>query len=397
MDIILPDYHGLDLLVELKSMSPDTKIIIVTAVKEIRTAVKAIKFGAYEYIIKPFDVEGIKKIVHQTLSKDSPSRETTQQKIHFDNDDPHRKIVGQSPEMKKIFELTTSISDSDGPVFIQGESGTGKELIARAIHNLGPRKENPFMVINCAAIPKTLMESEIFGHIKGAFTGASRANNGKLELSHQGTAFLDDIDILDVTMQAKLLRVIQEKEFTRLGSHQTLRIDTRFMASSNQNIPELVSQGKFREDLYFRLNVFPIYLPPLRERKKDIPLLLNHFLDQQAKKTNKPAKRFSEKALFLLTKHYHWPGNVRELQNLVERLFTITKKQVIYPRDLSSLNIDQSIIKGLTLKKAVSAFEKQYIHSVLETVDGSRTKASRLLGIHRNTLLSKLSESEKKR
>jgi transcriptional regulator with PAS, ATPase and Fis domain len=222
------------------------------------------------------------------------------------------------------------------------------------------------------------MESEIFGHVKGAFTGASRSTVGKLEMSQRGTAFLDDIDMLDNTMQAKLLRAVQEKEFTKLGSNQTVKVDVRFIASSNQNITKLVYEGKFREDLYFRLNVFPVHLPPLRERKGDIPLLLNHFLEQQAKRTGKAKKRFSEKAQDLLTRRYNWPGNVRELQNLVERLSTLTAKNVIYPRNLSSLDIAESPIDGLPLKKAVSNFEREYIHSVLETVNGSRTKASEI-------------------
>jgi DNA-binding NtrC family response regulator len=396
LDIILPDGNGLDLIEKLKSMSLNTEIIMVTAVKEIQTAVKAIKLGAYDYIVKPFVVEEVKNIIHRALEKHRLIKEVTYLRNELRRYHPSEEIIGQSPKMRKVFELISSIAGSDGPVFVQGESGTGKEMVARAIHNLSPRKENPFVVINCAAIPKTLMESEIFGHVKGAFTGASRSTIGKLEMSHQGTAFLDDIDILDITMQAKLLRVVQEKEFTKLGSNQTIKVDVRFIASSNQNIPKLVSEGKFREDLYFRLNVFPVHLPPLRERKGDIPLLLNHFLEQQANRTGKATKRFSGKAQEMLTRHYNWPGNVRELQNLVERLFTITPKNVIYPRNLSSLNIDPSQTDGLPLKEAVSAFEREYINSVLETVNGSRTKASELLGIHRNTLLSKLREPDKK-
>ena len=396
LDIILPDVNGLELIEKLKTISPNSEIIMVTAVKEIQTAVKAIKFGAYDYIVKPFVVEEVKNIIHRALEKHQLIKEVTYLRSELKRYHPSEEIIGESPKMRKIFELISSIAESDGPVFVQGESGTGKELVARAIHNLGSRKENPFVVINCAAIPKTLMESEIFGHVKGAFTGATRSNIGKLEISHQGTAFLDDIDILDITMQAKLLRIVQEKEFTKLGSNQTIKVDVRFIAASNQNIPELVAEGKFREDLFFRLNVFPIYLPPLRERKEDIPLLLNHFLEQQTIRTGKPIKKFSGKALDLLTRHYKWPGNVRELQNLVERLFTITRKNVIYPRDLSTLNISESRIEGLPLKEAVSTFEREYISNVLETVNGSRTKASKLLGIHRNTLLSKLSQSDKR-
>lgn len=396
LDIILPDTNGLELLKKLKSISPNTEIIMVTAVKEVQTAVQAIKLGAYDYLVKPFIVAEVKNIIRRALEKHQLLRQVTYLQSELERYHPSEEIIGNSLKMKNVFELISSIAESDGPVFIQGESGTGKELIARAIHNLSPRRENPFVVINCAAIPKTLMESEIFGHVKGAFTGATRASIGRLEISHLGSAFLDDIDLLDVTMQAKLLRVVQEKEFTRLGSNQTIKIDARFIASSNQNIPQLIKEGKFREDLFFRLNVFPVQLPPLRERKSDIPLLLNYFLQQQAKNTGKPGKSFSGKAMDMLTKHYNWPGNVRELQNLVERLFTVTKKNVIFPRDLSSLSIEEKSIEGLPLKQAVGLFERQYINNVLESVDGSRTKASKLLGIHRNTLLSKLSESDKK-
>ena len=301
------------------------------------------------------------------------------------------KIIGEDKKMKNIFNLISTISESDGAVLIQGESGTGKELVARAIHNLSSRNKQPFVVINCAAIPATLMESEIFGHHRGAFTGATRTNLGRLEITNKGTVFLDDIDTLDISMQAKLLRVIQEKEFERLGSTKVIKIDVRFLAASNKDLKELISRGAFREDLYYRLNVFPVKLPPLREKRSDIPLLLNHFLDLHAKKTGKPPKRFSEKAIEVL-KEYDWPGNVRELQNLVERLFTITKSSVIPHTDIPSLNISKREIKGVTLKEAVNEFERQYIGEVLEAVGGNRKKAAEKLGIHRNTLLGKLNK-----
>jgi transcriptional regulator with PAS, ATPase and Fis domain len=304
---------------------------------------------------------------------------------------PFEEMVGKDKAMREIFDLISDISQSDGTVLIQGESGTGKELVARAIHNLSPRSAHPFVVINCAAIPGTLMESEIFGHMKGAFTGATSTTVGKLEIANKGTVFLDDIDSLDINMQAKLLRVIQEREFERLGSTKVIKIDVRFVAASNKKIQELMSGGNFREDLFYRLQVFPMELPPLRERKGDIPLLLNHFLEMQAKKTGKGPKSFSDKAVKALME-YDWPGNVRELQNLVERLFAVTKDSVIHLKDISTFSMGKREIKDMTLKDAVNLFERQHIREVLELVDGSRKKAADILGIHRNTLLSKMNE-----
>jgi transcriptional regulator with PAS, ATPase and Fis domain len=235
------------------------------------------------------------------------------------------------------------------------------------------------------------MESKIFGHNRGAFTGATHTSVGKLEIADKGTIFLDDIDSLDINMQAKLLRIIQEKEFERLGSTKVVKVDVRFVASSNKDLKQLVSQEEFREDLYYRLAVFPIELPPLRKRKGDVPLLLNHFLELNSMNTGKPPKIFSEEAVDILTE-YDWPGNVRELQNLVERLFAISKNSVIHLNDISTFNINKRESKDMTLKQAVSAFEKNYISEVLESVDGNRKKAAERLGIHRNTLLSKTLE-----
>jgi transcriptional regulator with PAS, ATPase and Fis domain len=306
---------------------------------------------------------------------------------------PFKEFIGEHEKMKKIFELISTISGNNSAVFIQGESGTGKELVARAIHNLSPRNHQPFVVVNCAAIPSNLMESTVFGHSKGAFTGATNSHIGKLEMANMGTAFLDDIDTLDISMQAKLLRAIQEKEFEKVGSTKLINADVRFLAASNQDPRELISQGKFREDLFYRLNVFPINLPPLRDRKSDIPLLLNHFLEFNAKNTGKPVKKFSKKIVKHLME-YDWPGNVRELQNLVERSFTIAKKSVIQLEDISPFNMTESTIKETTLKEAVTAFEKDYIYDVLHQVDGNRTKAAEILGIHRNTLLAKTTDRD---
>jgi DNA-binding NtrC family response regulator len=364
---------------------------MVTAVNEIQSAVKAIKLGAYEYIIKPFVVDDVLTVIRRALEKRRLVKEVAYLRNELERYHPFEKMVGKDKKMRKIFELISTVAKSDGTVLVQGQSGTGKELVARAIHNRSNRRREPFVVINCAVIPPTLMESKVFGHNRGAFTGAVGTSIGKLELADGGTVFLDDIDSLDVNMQAKLLRIIQEKEFERLGSSKVIKVDVRFVAASNKNIKELISQGKFREDLYYRLNVFPIGLPPLRDRGNDVLLLLDHFLELNSQKTGKPLKKFSKRAVKVLME-YDWPGNVRELENLVERLFTITEGSVIHLEDYAAFNISHKEIKGLPLKEAVSIFEKKYISEVLESFDGNRTKASKKLGIHRNTLLSKTNE-----
>ena len=395
LDICLPDSDGLELLEKFKEADPKTEIIMVTAVNEVQTAVKAIKLGAYEYIIKPFIVDDILAVIGRALEKQSLVKEVTYLRNALERYHPFEKMIGKDIKMRKIFDLISTVSQSDGTVLIHGESGTGKELVARAIHNRGPRSNQPFVVINCAAIPATLMESEIFGYNRGAFTGATTTSIGKLEIADKGTVFLDDIDSLDINMQAKLLRIIQEKEFERLGSTKVIKADVRFVAASNKDLEKLISRGEFREDLYYRLNVLPIKLPPLRERRGDIPLLLGHFLELYAKNIGKSPKKFSNEAVKVLTE-YDWPGNVREVQNIVERFTTITKGSIIDLKDIATLDMGKREIKDMTLKEAVSAFEKKFIFEILESVDGNRKKAAERLGIHRNTLISKMGKGVKK-
>ena len=391
LDILLPDTNGLELLEKFVETDPNTEIIMVTAVNEIQSAVQAIKLGAYEYIIKPFVVDDVLTVIRRALEKQTLVKEVTYLRNELERYHPFEKMVGKDKKMRKIFDLISTIAQSDGTVLIQGESGTGKELVARAIHNRSHRRNQPFVVVNCAAIPATLMESKIFGHNKGAFTGASSTSIGKLEIADTGTVFFDDIDLLDINMQAKLLRIIQEKEFERLGSTKIVEVDVRFVAASNKDVNKLILEGMFREDLYYRLNVFPIWLPPLRERKGDIPLLLEHYLNLHSSETGKPPKRFDNKAIKTLME-YEWPGNVRELKNLVARLFTITGGSIIHLENSETYNIGKNRIKNLPLKKAVSIFEKKYISDILESVDGNRTKAAKKLGIHRNTLLTKTND-----
>jgi DNA-binding NtrC family response regulator len=389
LDICLPDSDGLELLKQFKEADPKTEIIMVTAVNEVKTAVKAIKLGAYEYIIKPFIVDDILTVIGRALEKQSLVKEVTYLRNALERYHPFEKMIGKDIKMRKIFDLISTVSQSDGTVLIHGESGTGKELVARAIHNRGHRSNQPFVVINCAAIPATLMESEIFGYNRGAFTGATTTSIGKLEIADKGTVFLDDIDSLDINMQAKLLRIIQEKEFERLGSTKVIKADVRFVAASNKDLEKLISRGEFREDLYYRLNVLPIKLPPLRERRGDIPLLLNHFLELYAKNMGKSPKNISNEAVKVLTE-YDWPGNVREVQNIVERFTTITKGSIIDLKDIATLDMGKREKKDMTLKEAVSAFEKKLIFEILESVEGNRKKAAERLGIHRNTLIAKM-------
>ncbi|MCD4715373.1 MAG: sigma-54 dependent transcriptional regulator [Desulfobacterales bacterium] len=391
LDILLPDIDGVELLEKLKEIDVNTEIVMVTAVNEIQTAVKAIKMGAYEYVIKPFDVDDVLTIIHRALEKRRLIKEVTYLRSELERFKPFEKMVGKNKKMLAIFHLISTISDGDGAVLIQGETGTGKELVARAIHNRSIRKNQPFVVVNCAAIPSAVMESEIFGHNKGAFTDAILTTLGKLEIANKGTVFLDDIDTLDINMQGKLLRAIQEKEFERVGGNKVFKVDVRFVAASNKNLKKLISQGDFREDLFYRLNVFPINLPPLRDRKSDIPLLIRHFLEVYSKKMGKSPKDFSKRALNALMR-YDWPGNVREIENLIERLSTVVKKPVIQLRDIFSPTRGTEKIKNMKLKDAVNEFEKRYVSEILQSVNGNRKKAAEILGIHRNTLLGKLNE-----
>lgn len=391
LDTLLPDIDGLDLLGKFKAIDHSVEIIMISAEREIKTAVKAIKLGAYEYLIKPLIVEDLLETIKRALGKNGLIKQVSCMGGELERYHPFEKIIGEDEKMKPIYDLISSIADSDGAILIQGESGTGKELVARAVHNLSPRRDCPFVVINCAAIPTSLMESELFGHRKGAFTGATQTSTGKLEIADTGSVFLDDIDTLDTNMQAKLLRVIQEKEFQKLGTTKNVSIDVRFLAATNANLNDLIFRGKFREDLYYRLNVFPVKLPPLRQRRSDIPLLADYFLDQNARRTGKPPKRFSPRALKTLT-DYDWPGNVRELQNLVERCFTVVRGPVIRFKHVSTYHTDKRPLRHMPLKKAVSNFEMQYISEVLDLVNNNRKKAAEILGIHRNTLLLKMNE-----
>ena len=391
LDIMLPDIDGRHLIPDFKQIDESADIIMVTAVKDLQSGIDAIKNGAHDYLVKPFEVENVKDIVAKAIKKKKLLKEIILLKREVGQCRPMENMVGHTPEMQNVFQLIATVAPSDGTVLLQGESGTGKELVARAIHDQSGRAQNPFVVINCGAIPSTLMESELFGHRRGAFTGASADCAGKLEIANTGTVFLDDIDSLSIKMQAKLLRVIQQKEFERIGTHRIIQADIRIIASSNQDLLSLVEQNQFRQDLYYRLNVLPISLPPLRERMDDIPLLLDHFLHAYAKRRGGAVKQLTQAAVDHLSA-YHWPGNVRELENFIERICTINPERTIRLANLPPLAVLGAQREGHSLRDAVQAFEKQYIQGVLASTDGNKTEAARRLGIHRNTLLTKTKE-----
>jgi two-component system response regulator AtoC len=307
-------------------------------------------------------------------------------------------IVGHDEKIVQIFELINRIADSEVTVLVTGESGTGKELIARAVHQQSERREKHFIAVNCAAIPEHLLESELFGHEKGAFTGAVQRRIGKFELAHDGTLFLDEIGGMRLDMQSKLLRVLQEREIERVGGERTIKVDARVVAATNADLRELVRTRVFREDLYYRLNVVPIYLPPLRERRGDIPLLVRHFLDKYNRQFHREVRAFSPTAMEAL-QAYDWPGNIRELENVVERLIVISKHEVIQlrelPLDLRSQNtrdLDQLNQEGYDLREALQHFEREYILRVLQKTQWNQTLAARILGVHRNTLIAKIEQ-----
>lgn len=398
LDLILPDMDGLRVLEKLKQTFPDQIVIMITATKTIKTAVEAMKLGAYDYITKPFDVDELRLIVHRALSTRALKEENQRLWMEVDRSFGFDNIIGKSKEMKEIFKVVKQVADTRSTVLIMGESGTGKELISRAIHYHSPRKNHPFVTINCAAIPETLIESELFGHEKGAFTNAIEKKLGRFEMAHQGTLFLDEIGELSLMTQAKILRFLEEKEFNRVGGSKTIKVDVRLITATNKDLPQLVKQGQFREDLYYRINVVPIILPPLRERKEDIPLLINHFIRKFNEENKKEVKGVSQEALELLL-NYEWPGNVRELENLIERIIALTQNEIIEANELPLPVVNQSKTNGLkesvlsgqiSFSKAEEEFEKEIILDALRRANFVQSHAAEILGISRRILKYKM-------
>ncbi len=399
-DVVITDLRmnglkGLDLLEEARQVAPLTPVIIITAFGTIESAIKAMKMGAYDYITKPFQMDELVLTVKKALENRLLKKEVIRLKKEVESRYHFHHLIGKSPSMLRIYDLIERISDTSTNVLITGESGTGKELVGKAIHYNGTRKGGPFIPVNCAAIPETLLESELFGYKKGAFTDARSDKKGLIFEANEGTLFLDEVTEMSSNLQAKLLRVIEEKEVRPLGDTNSYPIDVRVISTSNREIKILIEQGHFREDLYYRLKVIDFELPPLRERRDDIPLLAQHFLIKFSKGLKKNITGVSEESLkFLL--NYSWPGNVRELENVIQRAITLTRHEIILPEDLPNAIVqkeDESVIqKGLREKYTVDQLEREYIKKVLVEAGGNKSKAAEILGLDRKTLYRKLQE-----
>ncbi len=397
-DLKMPKLDGMGLLGEIIRDYPSIPVIIITAHGTIATAVDALKKGAFDYITKPFEQDELKQVIQKAVK----TRRLDEDEALLNPDDIDRYgIIGSSDRITEIFETIKRVAPTTTTILITGETGTGKELIARAIHRNSPRKNNPFIKINCAAIPESLMESELFGYEKGAFTGAATKKQGRFELAHKGTLFLDEVGELPKDMQVKLLQVIQEQEFERVGGLQTIKVDVRLITATNRNLFEDVKDGRFREDLYYRLNVIPAHLPPLRERKEDIPVLIGFFIEKFNKKLDRSVKYIDEKVTNLLIQ-YSWPGNIRELENLVERMILMARGDTIVFADLPSelktaIESDSTGLSGIRqkpfkdiMKNHMEDIEKQMIISVLEECGNNVTRAAKQLGLSRKGLQLKM-------
>jgi len=394
LDVMLPGMSGMETLRSIKESNPTTPVIIITAYSSIDGAIEAMKHGAFHYIPKPFKNEEVILTINKALEQRRLSSENERLKAELEEKYSFSNIIGKSEPMRKIFELIRLAAPSRSNILITGESGTGKELVAKAIHHASPRSRNPFVTVNSGSLPPELLESNLFGHVKGAFTGAIATKRGLFEVADGGSIFLDEIGNINLDTQAKLLRVIQEKEFMRLGSVETIRVDVRIIAASNADLQMLVQHEKFREDLYYRLNVIAIDLPPLRRRREDIPLLISHFLEKYTEENRKEMPAVAADTMKILMDS-EWPGNVRELENTIERAIVLSTGTTITP-DLLPDYLRQPHINnqpvtivptdGLSLKDAVSNYERNMILQSLELADGVQKKAAELLQVKPSTL-----------
>jgi two-component system response regulator PilR (NtrC family) len=388
-DIKMTDISGLDVLKKAKEINTDTVVILISAFATAETAVEAMKEGAYDYIPKPFDNQAFKQIVREAvqsrLSLSSPDKESSPEKAHFG------LLIGESPQMKKVYGLIERVSQTKTNVLISGESGTGKELVARAVHALSDRCDKPFVAINCAGIPENLIESELFGYKKGAFTGASGDKEGLFEAAEGGTVFLDEVGELTPAIQVKLLRVIQEKAFTAVGGTELKSVDVRFISATNKDLEEEVLANHFREDLYFRLNVIHIAVPPLNKRDGDLPHLAQYFLDKYSRELGKDVRKISAYAMDIL-RDYRFPGNVRELENIIERSVALETSNIVLPESLTLSNLQRGrkkedrrardlTLQGIDLDKAMGDIERDYLIKALDLAQGSKQRAAGLLGL----------------
>jgi DNA-binding NtrC family response regulator len=394
LDIVMPGADGLAVLKQMKSIHPDCQVIMLTALNTARTAFTARGSGAFDYVTKPFDVEELRLRVDHALEKMQLSRELERLKEEVGRKYGIDNIIGKSRQIVDVFKAVSMVAAKKSTVLIQGESGTGKELIARAIHYNSDRRSKPFVVVNCAALPETLIESELFGYEKGAFTNASQKKVGRFELAHGGTLFLDEIGELNFGTQAKFLRAVEQETFTRLGGTDEIKVDVRVIAASNRDLEVMAKAGNFRPDLFYRLNVVSLFLPPLRERREDIILLLDHFLRLKAKEHSIPPKGLSPEVVDFFAAYY-WPGNIRELENLIERLTILTPHETIMLRDLpesmratdQTATLKEDVLSGSRpLSDAVDEFERELIVKALQRTGFNQTKAASLLGTSRRIL-----------
>jgi two-component system response regulator HydG len=397
MDVRMAEMSGLEALKTIKKYNPAIPILIMTAYSSVESAVEALKAGAYDYLTKPLDFDVLNMTVERAIEHTNLKAENLDLKRRLQGSFTLAHIIGKSPAMKDLLDMVAMVAPTEATALITGESGTGKELIAKAIHYNSPRKDRPFVVVNCAALTETLLESELFGHEKGAFTGADRRRDGRFMQANRGTFFLDEIGEMSLTMQAKLLRVIQEREIQRVGSDATLKVDVRILAATNRDLMEEVASQRFREDLFYRLNVVTLRVPPLRERHEDIPLLAKHFLDRYSDKNRKQMKGFTPLAMDMLLK-YDWPGNVRELENAVERAVILVPGDYITEREFP-LNITRSYAHttdatpprtASTHNHSLDEVEREVILATLKATEGNKSEAARRLRITRKTLHKKL-------
>jgi DNA-binding NtrC family response regulator len=395
-DIKMPKVDGMTLLRMIKELDSEIVVIIMTAYGTIETAVEAMKLGAYDYITKPFSTEQVKLTVEKAVERQKLVYENKYLREKLNDQYNYKRIVGNSPSMQPVYELIDKVAPTDTAVLIRGDSGTGKELVAHAIHFNSRRKDKPFIKVNCAVLAEGVLESELFGHERGSFTGAAGKRIGRFELASGGSIFLDEIGDISLATQVKLLRVLQEKEFERVGGTDNIRADVRVIAATNKNLEEGIKKGQFREDLFFRLNVVPIIVPPLRERREDIERLAMHFLNRYGLEANKKINKIDKKALDLLTR-YSWPGNVRELENAVQRAVVLSDGDTIYPSnlplDIQSFQKDETVHylgENASLTEKVENYEKELILKSMEKASHVQTKAAKLLDINRTALIYKL-------
>ena len=389
VDMKMPGISGLELLKKVKEIDKETIVILITAFASVPSAITALKDGAYDYVTKPVDPDELAHLVKKALEQKALKHENIQLKENIEEIIKPDNFIGESPQMKKIFELIHTVAPTDTTVMIRGESGTGKELVAKAIHINSKRKYFPIIPVNCGAITETLLESELFGHEKGAFTGAQFKRRGKFEMADGGTIFLDEIGSISPKMQIELLRVIETRQFSRVGGNQLINSDFRVIIATNEPLEDLVKQGKFREDLYYRLNVFSIVVPPLRERRTDIPILAYYFLNKFTTAMNKPVKSISKEAMDFLT-NYDWPGNVRELENAIERAVVIGKESNIHVNDLP-FHVSNNMISE-NGEKSLASMESKYILQVLNENNWNISRSATILEIDRVTLYNKINK-----